>query len=94
MPKITLSYDEEEAQKMKSFGKFTPMTNELRVVAINRNLADILRTIAHELVHNKQKKDGTLNPESNKTGSSSENDANDIAGVIMREYGQKNPIIF
>ena len=94
MPKIRLSHDPEEAATMKSFGKYTPDTNELRVVAVNRNLADILRTLAHELVHHKQRKDNRLDPDSSKTGSEIENEANALAGVFMREYGQKNPIIF
>ena len=94
MPKIRLSHDPEEAASMKSFGKYTPETNELRVVAINRNLADILRTLAHELVHHKQRKDNKLKPDSNDTGSEVENEANALAGVLMREFGQQNPIIF
>ena len=93
-PEIQLSYDEKEAQDMKSFGKYTPHTNELLVVAANRNLADILRTIAHELVHHKQGLEGRIEANSNETGSNIENEANALAGVIMREFAQINPIIF
>jgi len=94
MPKITISYDGNEASSMKSFGKYTPENNILRVVAANRNLADILRTLAHELIHHKQYKDGKLTPNSNDTGSEDENEANSLAGVFLREFGQNNPIIF
>jgi hypothetical protein len=94
MPSIKISYDEKEAPEMKSFGKYTPETNELRVVATNRNLADVLRTLAHELVHDKQRKAGVLKQGSNETGSEDENEANALAGVLLREFGQKNPIIF
>ncbi|MFA5207169.1 MAG: hypothetical protein WC428_00565 [Candidatus Paceibacterota bacterium] len=94
MPKIVISYDEKEAQGMHSFGKYTPETNELRVVAINRNLADVLRTLAHELIHHMQRLKGILNPDSNDTGSEHENEANALAGVFMREFGTKYPIIF
>ena len=94
VPNITISYDENEAPGMKSFGKFTPHISDLRVVAVNRNLADVLRTLEHELVHYKQTKDGKLDSNSNDTGSEAENEANAIAGVIMREYGAQNPIIF
>ena len=94
LPKLMISYDEKEAQNMKSFGKYTPETNELRVVAVNRNLADVLRTLAHELIHHKQREDGILKPDSTKTGSDVENEANALAGVFMREFGQKYPIIF
>ena len=94
MPKIVISYDEKEAPGMKSFGKYTPETNELRVVAINRNLADVLRTLAHELKHNEQRIKGILEPNSSETGSDVENEANAFAGIAMREFGQKYPIIF
>lgn len=94
MPNIKISYDEQEAPGMKSFGKYTPETNELRVVAVNRNLADVLRTLAHELVHDKQRKAGVLDRDSNETGSEHENEANALAGVLLREFGQQNPIIF
>jgi Zn-dependent peptidase ImmA (M78 family) len=94
MPKITISYDGKEAASMHSFGKYTPENNTLRVVAANRNLADVLRTLAHEIIHHKQNKEGKLNPNSSETGSDMENEANALAGVFMREFGAKNPIIF
>jgi Zn-dependent peptidase ImmA (M78 family) len=94
IPKIILSYDENVAQKMSSFGKCTPEIDEIRVVVINRNLADVCRTLVHELKHYDQYKKGTLNQNSNDTGSSEENEANAFAGIIMREFGKNNPIIF
>lgn len=94
VPELTISYDSDVAQEMKSFGKYTPGINELVVVAANRNLADVLRTIAHELIHHKQHKDGKITQDSNKTGSEIENEANALAGVLMRNFGQKNPAIF
>lgn len=94
MPKVIISHSDKEAADMKSFGKYTPETNELRVVATNRNLADVLRTLAHELKHNEQRIKGLLKPDSSNTGSEVENEANAFAGVTMREFGEKYPIIF
>jgi Zn-dependent peptidase ImmA (M78 family) len=94
VPKVEISYDEGEAQNMKSFGKYTPETNILKVVIVNRNLADVLRTIGHELVHRKQDKEGNITPNSGETGSNEENEANALAGSLMREFGKNNPIIF
>ncbi len=94
VPDIELSYDENEARNMRAFGKYVPETNHLRVVAINRNFADVLRTAVHEMIHHKQNKDGVLDKDSNETGSKYENEANALAGVIMREFGQKYPMIF
>lgn len=93
-PDVIISYDENEAKGMTSFGKYTPSDGQIRVVAAKRNLADVLRTLAHELVHYKQNQDGNLEPHSGDDGTEQENEANSIAGVLMREFGKKNPIIF
>lgn len=92
IPNIDISYNEKDAQDMKSFGLYTG--DNLLVVAANRNLADILRTIAHELVHHKQGIEGRIKPNSNETGSDIENEANALAGVLMRDFAQIKPIIF
>jgi len=94
VPEIEISYDNKIAQDMRSFGKYTPENNELLIVATNRNLADILRTIAHELIHHKQFSDGKITHNSNDTGSDVENEANSLAGIIMRKFAKLKPIIF
>jgi len=92
--KIEISYDPDEAREMASFGKHTPATGIIRVVAKNRNLADVLRTLAHELVHRKQEKEGRLYVGAGADGTDIENEANAEAAVIMRRFGKANPIIF
>ena len=92
--KIEISYDPKEAQGMSSFGKHTPSTGIIRVVAANRNLADVLRTLAHELVHRKQEKEGKLYAGAGEDGTDIENEANAEAALIMRRFGKANPIIF
>lgn len=92
--KIEISYDPTEARKMSSFGINTPSTGVNRVVAANRNLADVLRTLAHELVHEKQKVEGRLHVGAGDDGTDIENEANAEAAVIMRKFGKANPIIF
>ena len=79
---------------MRSFGGYIPSKKEIYIVIANRNLADILRTLAHELVHWKQDLEGRLNENSGQTGSDEENEANSIAGIVLRNYGKKNPIIY
>ena len=94
LPKISLSNDSDVARQMKSFGKYTPEDKTLLVVISNRNLADILRTTAHELIHHKQYLKGELTPYSSQTGSDIENEANSLAGIFMREFAINNPMIF
>ena len=94
LPKILITYNEDEAKDSKSFGRYTPHDSEIKVVGINRNLADILRTLGHELIHHSQNLKGELDINSGEDGSEQENEANSLAGVIMREFGKENPIIF
>jgi Zn-dependent peptidase ImmA (M78 family) len=97
-PKVYLNNSIDFGSKNKTFGQFNVQDNKIVVAASNRNLADILRTVAHELVHYKQKVDGKLNldnsVDSGATGSNIENEANAQAGVIMREFGKKHPEIY
>lgn len=65
---------------------------EMKIYSKGRALCDICRSIAHEMVHQRQHeniKDGeTLNGE---TGSPHEDEANAIAGRLIRMYGSENP---
>lgn len=90
-PKLKLTSNKADT---KTYGHFDPGTNELVVYVKGRNLGDICRTIAHELVHRQQAQNNKLTPESGKTGSPIENEANAYAGVLLRNFGEKNPMIF
>jgi Zn-dependent peptidase ImmA (M78 family) len=57
-------------------------------------MADLLRTLAHELVHRKQSEDGRIDYNSGKTGSEIENEANAMAGVLLRKFGKQNEEIY
>ena len=86
--RLTLSYDTDAAREKRSFGYFDPNNNQIWVYVKNRNMADILRTLAHELVHRKQDEDDRIDYESGETGSDIENEANAQAGVLLRDYGK------
>jgi hypothetical protein len=94
LPRVFFTTDKKWAVGLRSFGVYAPKEQMLTVYIGNRNLADILRTLAHELVHHKQNEDGRLQQDSGDTGSGIENEANAEAGVIMREYGKINSIIY
>jgi cytidyltransferase-like protein len=91
---LSLSYDTNKAKEMRSFGYFSPNDNKIWVYCGNRNMADILRTLAHELVHRKQDEDGRISYESGKTGSEIENEANAMAGVLLRDFGKQHEEIY
>ena len=90
LPKIKIVNQIADAEQ-PTFGKYQDNTNTLQVVKKNRHPVDILRTLAHELVHYKQDTANKLGPHSGDTGSDIENQAHEIAGVIMRHIDKKYP---
>ena len=76
-----------------TFGYFDNDNKNIVIQNTGRHQMDVMRTVAHELVHYKQ--DKVYNRELNgEDGSPDENQANALAGVILRRWGQKNPTLF
>lgn len=95
-PKISLIGGREFAEVKTSLGGFDPVSKEIYVATEGRLTADILRTLAHEMVHRKQDELGLVrNPmKDGKDGSPIENQAHAVAGILMREYGRINKQIY
>ena len=97
-PHVALNKREDFGPKYKSFGYFNVGENKIVVASSNRNLADILRTLAHEMVHYKRKQNNEINldnaSEAGADGSEIENEANARAGVLLRKFGRDNPDIY
>lgn len=74
-----------------TFGKFVNDTQTLYVSLANRHPNDILRTVAHELQHFKQGTQHRLDSTSGTTGSPIENEANAMAGIVMRHFNKRYP---
>ena len=91
---LTLSYNNSDAKLMHSFGSFNPNNDKIWLYVKNRNMADLLRTLAHELVHRKQAEDGRIDYNSGETGSEIENEANATAGILLRKFGKQNKEIY
>jgi len=92
LPKIRLEkYLEQDEQP--SFGRFMHSKDhaEIHLAIKDRHPIDIIRTLAHELVHFKQYTENRLTKDSGKTGSPDENEAHITAGVIMRDFNKKFP---
>jgi 5'(3')-deoxyribonucleotidase len=73
-------------------GYYEPDTNVMWVYTGNRNLVDILRTVAHELVHRKQGSEGRIKVKS-PPGSKLEREADAEAGYLMKLYTKQHPEI-
>ena len=54
---------------------YDPNSNEISIYTKGRAYADVCRSIAHELVHQKQNELGVLEEDSGQTGSDIENEA-------------------
>ena len=87
IPKIKLTTKNDTT----ALGYFVPDINTIVVVEKGRHQMDIMRTLAHELVHLKQTE--THTPDGS-TGSDDENQANAAAGVLLRVWGKLHPEYF
>ena len=95
-PKITLLTGRQYSEAKTSLGGYNPMSKEIYVAIEGRLTADILRTLAHEMVHRKQDELGLVKDEikDGATGSPIENQAHAVAGILMRNYGKINKQIY
>jgi putative chitinase len=92
IPEIHLHTDPEWSEHNHSFGRYDPESHTLNVSMPNRHVMDVLRTVAHELVHCSQNQQhGELPADAGETGSRWENDANARAGIIMRDWANSHP---
>jgi len=76
----------------ETFGYYDIDENSITVSYANRHQMDVMRTIAHEIVHHLQREskedlDGS-------DGSIDENEANAIAGVVLRKWASRKPHLF
>lgn len=95
-PKFTFSDDTEEAQQGHHTGRHSHngTNSEIWVYTGNRNLVDILRTVFHEIVHEKQMQLNMIGPNDSYPGSPIEAMADMLAGKYIKIYGKKHPEIF
>lgn len=68
--------------------------SEIKVYTKERALQDIMRSVAHELVHHKQNQDGRLYSKVQNVGGPIEDEANAKAGELLKKYGLKHPEIY
>ncbi len=84
----------EKNDKLKTTASYNPGSDDIWVYTKNRNmLGDILRSIAHEFMHFKQKLNDELHEGSGDDGSEHENQANSFSGKAIRMFGKQHPEI-
>jgi hypothetical protein len=92
--KVALAF--ERTPDLTTSAYYNYVDKKLKVYVKDRAIMDVCRSIAHELVHHKQNlEDRLLNGEKDGAdGSDIENEANAVAGVIIRKWGKKNPKLY
>lgn len=76
VPEIEFIHDEENGKNiLGKTAQYNPETSEIHVYSYGRHPKDMLRSIAHELVHHMQNEQGRLN----------------VGGYYGQGYAQKNP---
>lgn len=80
--KTTANYDYSKKNKI------------IRINAKNRSLVDVMRSIAHEMVHHKQYEDGRLNTPPPDIGGEIEDEANAKAGLYIKLYSKMDETIY
>lgn len=66
----------------------------IRVNSKNRALVDVLRSIAHEMVHHKQFEDGRLKIKPSDIGGEIEDEANAKSGQFIKMFSKKDETIY
>jgi len=84
---------EDDGDGLETLASYDIEDNKVKVLSKNRALPDIIRSIAHELVHHKQNQEGELtgDKEEGEDGAPLENEANAKAGEIVRKFGKIYP---
>lgn len=90
IPKLHFINDSKFAKRIGAFGEIK--NNRIAIDIQDRHIVDVLRTVAHELVHYHQHEMGIHG--NGDAGSSTENQANEIAGIIVRKFAKNHSYLF
>ena len=90
MPRLEFQ-DSKESGDQKKTAHFDMQDGMIWIYTGNRNLADIMRSVAHELTHYKQDEKGQVSPDQSYPGSPIEQQADAVAGYLMKLYLDKEP---
>lgn len=84
-----------ERGDIKTLANYNLENGDIKIYSKNRGLADVLRSVAHEVVHHQQNQNGKLNNGPiQDIGGDIEDEANAVAGQLVKKYGYQNQHIF
>lgn len=76
---------------LRTYAYYNPSNGDVKVYCKERGLADVLRSIAHELIHHHQNQNGKLEQPTQDIGGEIEDEANSVAGQLVKKFGYANP---
>ena len=76
---------------LRTYAYYDPNSGLIKVYCKNRGLADVLRSVAHELIHHLQNQRGQLSQPVPDIGGQIEDEANSVAGQLVKKFGYMNP---
>jgi len=76
---------------LRTYAYYNQTNGDVKVYCKNRGLADVLRSIAHELIHHQQNETGKLEMPAQDIGGEIEDEANSVAGQLVKKFGYTNP---
>lgn len=86
-----LVFVSERDQDLKTYAYYDKVNKTVKVYTKGRGLADVLRSVAHELIHHKQNQDKKLDVPHADVGGAIEDEANSVAGQFVKKFGYANP---
>jgi len=76
---------------LKTYAYYDKTSGDMKVYTNGRGLADVLRSVAHEMVHHLQNQRQQLNVQHPDVGGQVEDEANSVAGQLVKKFGYANP---
>ncbi len=76
---------------LRTYAYYNASNGDVKVYCKDRGLADVLRSIAHELIHHHQNQVGKLDEPTQDIGGEIEDEANSVAGQLVKKFGYKYP---
>ena len=88
---FNVSLTKNRTEDLRTYAYYNPANGDIKVYCKNRGMADVLRSIAHELIHHQQNELGKINGKVQDIGGNIEDEANSVAGQIVKKFGYTNP---
>ena len=93
MPTISIQRTRDNIKTTANYD-YTKPNKVIKIYGGNRILADVMRSLAHELIHHKQWEDGRLKVKPPDIGGTIEDEANAKAGQFIKMFARIDSTIY